>query len=53
MVKTGNEILNDSAREAIEKLINDQTVTIEETLANLTALIEYLEVWQDTLRTDL
>lgn len=53
MSKTGNEILYNDAEEAVEKLANDMTVEIEETIANLTALIGRIEIWQDALRTEL
>ena len=53
MVKTQNEIRMEKARSAIEELWTDQSVSIEEKLANLTALIEEIEIIMDGLRSEV
>ena len=53
MTKTGNEIRYEDAERTIQLLCADQTVSIEETIANLVSLIGDLEIKIDALRTEL
>ena len=51
MTKTGNEILMDQVDVAINRVVSDESVEPEETLANLVLIIEKCEIWLDALRS--
>lgn len=49
---TGNEILMDQVDIAINRVVSDQSVDREETIANLVTIILKLEIWLDALRSE-
>jgi len=51
MGKTGNQILMEESEKSIYRVVSDQTVDVEETIANLVTIIEKCEIWLDALRS--
>jgi len=52
MTETKNELLNKHAKTAIDKVMEDKSVEVEETIANAVSMIEHLEIWLDALRSE-
>ena len=52
MAITGNEIRYEKAKQAVQDLFDDQSVAIEETIANLDALIGEIEIMLDALKSN-
>lgn len=50
-MKSVNDLLMDQAKTAIDRVVEDKSVKAEETIANLVALIEHLEILLDAIRS--